>query len=98
MKPATSPRMTLTQDGMVLLGGRKWDPGVYVWILEVEYMDGVTEILRGNTTLIRYVFFLFRVKHLQTKMKSVSDLPTRCNFARRTIKSYHSHFSHPFIL
>ena len=33
--------------------GQEMDPGVYVWILEVEYMDGVTEILRGNTTLIR---------------------------------------------
>ncbi|MEL7020289.1 MAG: gliding motility-associated C-terminal domain-containing protein, partial [Bacteroidota bacterium] len=27
--------------------------GVYVWYLEVEYIDGVREILKGNTTLIR---------------------------------------------
>lgn len=33
--------------------GQAMDPGVYVWVLEVEYMDGATEILRGNTTLIR---------------------------------------------
>ncbi len=29
------------------------DPGVYVWILEVQYIDGVREVFRGNTTLIR---------------------------------------------
>ncbi len=29
------------------------DPGVYVWILEVEYVDGVREVFKGNTTLIR---------------------------------------------
>jgi gliding motility-associated-like protein len=33
--------------------GQAMDPGVFVWVLEVEYMDGVTEVLRGNTTLIR---------------------------------------------
>lgn len=33
--------------------GQAMDPGVYVWILEVEYMDGITEVLRGNTTLVR---------------------------------------------
>lgn len=33
--------------------GQPMDPGVYVWVLEVEYMDGIREILRGNTTLIR---------------------------------------------
>ncbi|MBL7775511.1 MAG: gliding motility-associated C-terminal domain-containing protein, partial [Saprospiraceae bacterium] len=27
--------------------------GVYVWYLEAEYRDGFTQILRGNTTLIR---------------------------------------------
>ncbi len=29
------------------------DPGIYVWILEVEYVDGVREVFKGNTTLIR---------------------------------------------
>ncbi|MFN0035885.1 MAG: choice-of-anchor L domain-containing protein [Saprospiraceae bacterium] len=29
------------------------DPGVYVWVLEVEYVDGVREVFKGNTTLIR---------------------------------------------
>jgi gliding motility-associated-like protein len=29
------------------------DPGVYVWVLEVQYVDGVVEVFRGNTTLIR---------------------------------------------
>lgn len=38
-------------DGM--FRGQPVDPGVYVWILEVEYMDGITEVLRGNTTLVR---------------------------------------------
>ncbi|MFN0214051.1 MAG: choice-of-anchor L domain-containing protein [Saprospiraceae bacterium] len=29
------------------------EPGVYVWMLEVEYEDGVREVYKGNTTLIR---------------------------------------------
>jgi gliding motility-associated-like protein len=29
------------------------DPGVYVWVLEAEYIDGFQEILKGNVTLIR---------------------------------------------
>jgi len=29
------------------------DPGIYVWMLEVEYVDGVREVFKGNTTLIR---------------------------------------------
>ena len=29
------------------------DPGVFVWVLEVEYIDGVVQQLTGNTTLIR---------------------------------------------
>ena len=33
--------------------GQAMDPGVYVWIVEVEYMDGFKEVLRGNTTLVR---------------------------------------------
>ena len=33
--------------------GKQMDPGVYVWVLEVQYMDGVKEIFKGNTTLIR---------------------------------------------
>lgn len=27
--------------------------GVYVWYVEVEYLDGFEQVLRGNTTLIR---------------------------------------------
>jgi gliding motility-associated-like protein len=38
-------------DGTFL--GQACDPGVYVWMLEVEYLDGQTELLYGNTTLIR---------------------------------------------
>ncbi|MBL7828643.1 MAG: choice-of-anchor L domain-containing protein [Saprospiraceae bacterium] len=33
--------------------GQPMDPGVYVWVLEVEYVDGETEVYKGNTTLIR---------------------------------------------
>ncbi|MCC7245812.1 MAG: gliding motility-associated C-terminal domain-containing protein, partial [Saprospiraceae bacterium] len=33
--------------------GKDCDPGVYIWLLEVQYQDGVKEILKGNTTLIR---------------------------------------------
>ncbi len=33
--------------------GQPCDPGVYVWVLEVEYVDGVKEVFKGNTTLIR---------------------------------------------
>jgi gliding motility-associated-like protein len=33
--------------------GKECDPGVYVWLLEVEYADGFRELLRGNTTLLR---------------------------------------------
>jgi gliding motility-associated-like protein len=33
--------------------GQPCDPGVYVWVLEVEYVDGVREVFKGNTTLIR---------------------------------------------
>jgi len=33
--------------------GQPCDPGVYVWVLEVEYVDGVREVYKGNTTLIR---------------------------------------------
>jgi gliding motility-associated-like protein len=33
--------------------GQPCDPGVYVWVLEVEYSDGVREVFKGNTTLIR---------------------------------------------
>lgn len=28
-------------------------PGVYLWVLEVEYEDGLTEVFKGQTTLIR---------------------------------------------
>jgi gliding motility-associated-like protein len=33
--------------------GQDCIPGVYVWVLEVEYVDGVREVYKGNTTLIR---------------------------------------------
>jgi gliding motility-associated-like protein len=33
--------------------GKESMPGVYVWVLEVQYQDGVKEILKGDTTLIR---------------------------------------------
>ncbi|MCW5922175.1 MAG: choice-of-anchor L domain-containing protein [Saprospiraceae bacterium] len=33
--------------------GKPMDPGVFVWVLEVQYMDGAKEVLKGNTTLIR---------------------------------------------
>lgn len=33
--------------------GKPMDPGVYVWVLEVEYMDGAREVFKGNTILIR---------------------------------------------
>jgi len=29
------------------------DPGVYVWVLEVQYLDGEKEVLKGESTLIR---------------------------------------------
>jgi gliding motility-associated-like protein len=29
------------------------DPGVFIWTIEVEYIDGVKEFFKGNTTLIR---------------------------------------------
>lgn len=33
--------------------GQDCDPGIYVWVLEVEYSDGTREVFKGNTTLIR---------------------------------------------
>ncbi|TNE52404.1 MAG: T9SS type B sorting domain-containing protein [Bacteroidetes bacterium] len=33
--------------------GSPVNPGVYVWVLEVEFTDGASNIYRGNTTLIR---------------------------------------------
>lgn len=33
--------------------GQPCDPGVYIWVLEVEYLDGVREVFKGNSTLIR---------------------------------------------
>lgn len=35
------------------LRGKPMQPDVYVWVLEVEYLDGVKEVLHGQTTLIR---------------------------------------------
>jgi gliding motility-associated-like protein len=33
--------------------GKPCDPGVFVWVLEVEYSDGVKDLYKGNTTLVR---------------------------------------------
>lgn len=33
--------------------GKIMNPGVFVWSLEVEYIDGATDVLKGQTTLIR---------------------------------------------
>ncbi len=33
--------------------GKECDPGVFVWHVEVEYLDGYREALSGNVTLIR---------------------------------------------
>jgi gliding motility-associated-like protein len=33
--------------------GNACDPGVYVWHLEAEYMDGFKEVLSGNVTLVK---------------------------------------------
>jgi gliding motility-associated-like protein len=36
-----------------LMNGKSCDPGVFVWYLEVVFIDGFTDSLRGQTTLIR---------------------------------------------
>jgi len=33
--------------------GQPCDPAVFVWVLEAEYLDGFTELLKGNVTLVR---------------------------------------------
>ncbi|MBL7807595.1 MAG: proprotein convertase P-domain-containing protein [Saprospiraceae bacterium] len=33
--------------------GQECDPGVYVWVVEAEYLDGYVEQLQGNVTLVR---------------------------------------------
>ena len=33
--------------------GKTVQPGVYLWMIEVEYRDGLTEVFKGQTTLIR---------------------------------------------
>lgn len=33
--------------------GEAMNPGVFVWVLEVEFADGKLEVYRGNTTLIK---------------------------------------------
>lgn len=33
--------------------GQAMNQGIYVWYAEVEYIDGATEIFKGNTTLLR---------------------------------------------
>jgi hypothetical protein len=38
-------------DGQFL--GQPSDPGVYIWVLEAEYLDGHREDLKGDVTLVR---------------------------------------------
>ena len=33
--------------------GAVMSPGVYIWYLEVEFVDGMTQAFKGQTTLIR---------------------------------------------
>ncbi|MEM6964909.1 MAG: proprotein convertase P-domain-containing protein [Bacteroidota bacterium] len=33
--------------------GKEMNPGVYIWYLEVEYIDGATESFKGHSTLLR---------------------------------------------
>ena len=33
--------------------GQPCDPAVFVWLVEAEYLDGYTELLKGNVTLLR---------------------------------------------
>jgi len=33
--------------------GQMMNSGVYIWALEVEYVDGATDFFKGSTTLIR---------------------------------------------
>ena len=33
--------------------GQPMTSGVYVWYIEVQYIDGAKEILKGHTTLVR---------------------------------------------
>ncbi len=33
--------------------GRPGDPGVYIWVLEVAYADGVREVFKGDVVLVR---------------------------------------------
>ena len=33
--------------------GQPCDPAVFVWLVEAEYIDGYTELLKGNVTLLR---------------------------------------------
>ncbi|MFQ5447301.1 MAG: gliding motility-associated C-terminal domain-containing protein, partial [Saprospiraceae bacterium] len=33
--------------------GRRMDPGVFTWFAEVEFVDGLTEVLEGDVTLMR---------------------------------------------
>jgi gliding motility-associated-like protein len=35
------------------LSGKKLEPGVFVWIAQLEYSDGNIEVLRGDVTLVR---------------------------------------------
>ena len=34
-------------------GGRAMNTNVFAWIVEVQYLDGVTDVLKGHSTLIR---------------------------------------------
>jgi gliding motility-associated-like protein len=33
--------------------GNPNDPGVYIWVLEVEYLDGIQDKMKGHSMLIR---------------------------------------------
>ncbi|MBP6828272.1 MAG: gliding motility-associated C-terminal domain-containing protein, partial [Saprospiraceae bacterium] len=35
------------------LGGKAMNPGVFAWVMEVEFVDGVTETFAGDVTLMR---------------------------------------------
>lgn len=35
------------------IGSEPAQPGVYIWVAEVEFVDGVTQVMRGDVTLLR---------------------------------------------
>jgi gliding motility-associated-like protein len=46
-----TPADNIAWDGF--FKGRAMNPGVFVWTVEVEFVDGVTESFQGNVTLVR---------------------------------------------